>query len=81
MTTLIEALKHHMRMYHVEKRFMCDICDYRATHQCKLDLHRLKHFPDLMPFKCDFCSYATTEKCKFEAHVSKHTGERSFFDH
>ena len=70
-----EALKHHMRMYHVEKRFVCDICDFRATHQCKLDLHRLKHFPNLMPFKCDFCSYATTEKRNLEAHVRKHTGE------
>ena len=72
----IEALKQHIRLYHAEKRFVCDICDFRATHQCKLDLHRLKHFPDKMPFKCEYCSYGTTERRNLEAHVRKHTGEK-----
>ncbi|KAF5278834.1 hypothetical protein FQR65_LT03522 [Abscondita terminalis] len=62
--------KHKSRKIE-EKKFKCDLCDYRSTRIGHLQTHMNKH-----SLKCDECNYKTMVESEFLDHQRVHTDEQ-----
>ncbi|KAF5278832.1 hypothetical protein FQR65_LT03520 [Abscondita terminalis] len=55
-----------------EKKFKCDLCDYRSVRKGYLQLHMNKHY-----LKCDKCEYKTLAQIEFSDHKKVHIEKRA----
>ena len=62
----------HKRCHTRERPFACDICEYRASRKCAVDVHRRIHFERERKYKCDHCEYKAYWKYNLSEHVKKY---------
>lgn len=57
-------MNYSSRLTHfdIEKKFACDICDYKCTTPYRLKRHKNDH-TGIRPFPCNICSYRYANKC------------------
>ena len=73
------------------KRYDCQLCDYKSTQTSLLSLHifshhlkppkRKKKFPNknIRQVQCEYCSYKVRWSCELKSHVlAKHTPEEAY---
>ena len=70
-------LKHELR--HLEKRYVCYVCDHRAETEDALKLHQQTLHDPEKPFACDKCDFRTARKYTLKVHMIKgHSSEAPF---
>ena len=71
-TSDLRNYNKHERCHTRERPFACDICEYRASRKCAVDVHRRIHFERERKFKCGYCEYKAYWKHNLSRHVKTH---------
>ena len=67
----------HVRNYHAEKSFKCDICENCFSSESKLKEHKVTHSGE-KSFICQTCGKGFSRAYHLKVHARQHTGERPY---
>ena len=65
------------KVFEVEKKFQCDICQKSFKKKHKLTEHKKFH-SDEKKFQCESCGKCFVQSCDLKRHERTHTGEKPF---
>ena len=59
----------------IEKKFVCEECNYSTEYRCYLKRHKLTHTGE-KPYACDQCLYRAAQAFTLKKHKMTHSGEK-----